>query len=71
MHAVQATDEGRLAASGRADQSSRMVREHVQIDVEQRLGFAVEGIQVLDVNSDAHKSLRSCQRAPPDGDADG
>ena len=65
MHAIQAPDKCRLAAARRTDQRRSVIRRHVQIDVVQRLAFAVPGIQFLDLDSNAHiKQFRTSRAAP-------
>ena len=59
MHAVQAADERGLAAARRTDQRGGVVGLHGDVDVEQCLGVAVKGIQMLDLDSNAHKLCRS------------
>ena len=54
MHAIQATDERRLPAARRPNQRGRVVCLHIQVDVLQRLGLAIPGIQVFHPDSDTH-----------------
>ena len=56
----------RFPAAGRTNQRRRVIRDHVQIDVVQRLAFAVPGIQVLDLDSNAHRLCRSKRTAAHD-----
>ena len=65
MHAIDAADKGGLAASRGTNESGSVVGRHFQIDVVQRLAFAVPGIQTLDLDSNAHKLCRS-ERAATD-----
>src|SRR5258705_4930764 len=55
VHAIDAADKGRLAATGWADQGRSMIGGDLQVYVVQSLAFAVPGIQMLDVNSNAHR----------------
>src|SRR5207302_4221963 len=68
MHAVQAADEGGLAATRRSDEGGSMIGGDLQIDVEQCLRLAIPGIQGLDLNSNAH-TLCCSKRAAAHGKA--
>src|SRR5690606_36277232 len=46
VHAVEAPEEGRLAAAGRADQGGDLVALDVEVDAEQRLLASVEDADV-------------------------
>src|SRR5439155_13081477 len=63
VHAIDAANKSRLAASRGPNQSGSVVRRHFQVDVIQRLTFAIPGIQALDLDSNAHKimPLRTCR----------
>src|SRR5580658_42394 len=69
VHAVQTANERGLSTARRADERGRMIGEHSNVDVEQGLRLAVERIQVLDCNSDAHGWLSSCQSSVSYSDA--
>ena len=54
VHAIQAADERRLAAARRPNQRGGMIRLNLEVDVMQCLALAVPGIEILDLDSDAH-----------------
>src|ERR1700751_1871273 len=63
MHAVQAADEGGLAAARRPDQRGRVIGLNLEIDVMERLALAIPGIDVFDLDSDSHRLSDSPQGA--------
>jgi hypothetical protein len=52
VHAVQAAQERRLAAAGRADQRRHLIQADIEIDVEQRLLLAVENADLVAAHLD-------------------
>ena len=54
MHAIEAADERRLAASGRTDERGGLLGGDVQVDVQQGMVGAIPCIEILHLNSDAH-----------------
>ena len=54
MHAVEAAYERRLAASRWADHGGRVIGRNRHVDVVQSLGLAKPGIQLVDLDSNAH-----------------
>ena len=63
MHAVQAPNERRLAAAGGPDQRGGVIGRHFEIDIVESLAFSVPGVQLLYLNSNAHKLSRSPESA--------
>ncbi len=64
VHAIQAADKCRLSTPRGTNQGGGVVRHYLQIDVVQRLAFAVPGIQVLDLDSNTHRLCRSESTTP-------
>ena len=60
VHAVEAAQQGGLAAAGRADEGGDGVVGDFEIDVEQRLLLAVEGVDVIE--ADARGRWRGARR---------
>src|SRR5256886_13873978 len=56
MHTIQATHECGLPTTGWADDRGGMIGRHVHADIVERLSFAEPGVQVLDLDADAHIS---------------
>ena len=71
MHPVQAADEGGLAAAGGTDERGCMVGLHLEANVMQRLRGPVPGVQVFNLDSDAHDLSDASQGIAPDGDTHG
>src|SRR6202043_3862493 len=65
VQAIQTANERGFPAARGADQRGRVIGKHGDVDVEQGLRLAVKRIQVLDCNSDAHRSLSSCPGYAP------
>jgi hypothetical protein len=59
VHTIETADESRLTATRRTNQRRGVIRCHIEVDVIQSLAFAVPGIQIVDLDSNARKLCRS------------